>query len=1823
MRSFYKSIYGALAATIVVSPLHSAVSDPPVTIVFQNGLNDYQGAAERRIGPGYVNKDGILVTGNEEFYVDGGAKQLNDSGFGHAMMRFDNLVGPNAIPTGSKILNAKLTVIQKTHGNAHSPDTFTVFRLTRPFDSSSSATVTTDNPNPDFGTDGIFGDVDWVLGSFRASNVAGNAAVVSADVTRAVQSWVDGSSPNYGVGIAAELAYNGWSFNTSGSAQALRPKLEVTYVSGSDVQAKDFQSGLNGYDGLTDITVRTNGATVIGKNVGNYGFDAPTPGTDEPDIPGLMRFAGPEFDSLVNGRKIEKATLRLFTTSTSSSQSGGPFTVHRLLVPFTETTNREDFAPSTGEMIASGQIGPALGSFRSIAQFQVMAMDVTAAAKEWAAGEPNHGLYIASGTPDAWGVFSSGAWQIQAGNRKVFYPERAPELTIVSSPPLPIEITAPLNDSRYTIGTPVTFQVNTTLAAPATVEQVEFILDGKSIGIDTSAPYTFNYSGDKLGNFKLVAKLKDSTGREIISDQVQFSVIPPTGSGGLYFDGLSDHVALGDPAELKLSTFTVETWFRREARGVTTTTGSGGVVAIPLVAKGRDQTENSTLDTNWFLGIRDSDGTLMADFEGAGGVNFPITGVTKVPYSQWNHAAMTFDGTYFRLYLNGSLEQEVDTKGVTPRADSIQHASIATAMNSDGLAEGAFGGYMDEIRIWNVARSDQQIREKINSEVVTDSGLVARWGMTEGSGTTITSSSGNTISGNFGGLPTWTSGMIFNNNVLPSVVFTAPVSESSYQYGDQAAVQVTAADPDGSVVKVDYYDNGLLTHTATTSPFSFQYVVKSGNRVLTAVVTDNMGGTSRSLNSVSLSSSLPMPTVPGYSAGLVNGGDAELGTLTPPQNPAPWEIVATTAPPLAFVSPGTISGDIAVRINNNDVPYNSGIVLTTNCVINDNKSAIDNLAAPYAKDGKYRVANWDNNGPGELNPVTSPESSSFSMGFFPYANGWIGGNVAADGSLMPGSGGLPDGVVITNNAVGSYQIAGLPSGGNLIVIASGENSDDYASAGVSRDIWTVLLRDNNEKAENASFSFLYIPSSSRGIMSGMVAENGNFTALNPDADVVGVVSRRTAQGYELTFGDGDIINPTNTALFVSPDANLGPGADNAYSYSASGNSFVVFSHDLPGFNGVLQGAGFRFMAVPLNPHVPASNEVAVKVTKGITTESPEDNSLIFTVSRIGSTTSDLNVNYSLTGTATSGSDYIAMPGMVTIPAGKSSATVTITVLEDVLLEQDETVIITLLGGGPYTPSAYSTATGIIRNSGSSINMQTVTFQEGVNGYTGQTQRRVSKSRRLLPDGSQIDEYTAQNGDVTDAGVPVEFYPIDGGNPDSSDMMRFDHIIGSGPNKIPSNAKIIKAELTLTTHTVADSQTSGPYNVGRLTKAFSRTTVYTDLDQGPGMFEGVRGGIAPSPSAGFPPVVQGGTGTADVTSIIRAWVAGEPNHGFALFSGGTTDAWNYGTVGNTDSSKRPKLEVTYTTEVLQEFKLTANQSAIISSKDGSNTVDGAAVPVLGYLKAVSGDSQEAMMKFPVVFDNEAPGAIPLDREIVKAELVIRTGDFYDGPVDAYTNGVASIHQIITPWSPTSSYGANGPVVGVDVLPSAATGVGLGVDTVTSIDVTSIVRNWRAGQTNHGFNIKMSNSNNWGIYFPGSSNAAYAPYLRIITTTNGVQPVEEPFDLWAASFGVAGIARDSDEDHDGLSALMEYALGFNPKSYNTLPGIVRNGSNVSISFQKGSYASTDSKISYHIMSSENLVDWTEETTATQDSSSITFNLPSGEAKKFYRLKVIFTP
>ncbi|HVE40579.1 MAG TPA: S8 family serine peptidase [Planctomycetota bacterium] len=88
---------------------------------------------------------------------------------------------------------------------------------------------------------------------------------------------------------------------------------------------------------------------------------------------------------------------------------------------------------------------------------------------------------------------------------------------------------------------------------------------------------------------------------------------------------------------------------------------------------------------------------------------------------------------------------------------------------------------------------------------------------------------------------------------------------------------------------------------------------------------------------------------------------------------------------------------------------------------------------------------------------------------------------------------------------------------------------------------------------------------------------------------------------------------------------------------------------------------------------------------------------VFTIRRSGSTTGDLVITFTVSGSAASGTDYASLGTSVTIPSGAASATVTLQPVDDGIIEGSETVILTLAAGISYSVGTPKTATVTIHD----------------------------------------------------------------------------------------------------------------------------------------------------------------------------------------------------------------------------------------------------------------------------------------------------------------------------------------------------------------------------------------------------------------------------------------------------------------------------------------------------------------------------------------------
>jgi Concanavalin A-like lectin/glucanases superfamily/Secretion system C-terminal sorting domain/Calcineurin-like phosphoesterase len=247
---------------------------------------------------------------------------------------------------------------------------------------------------------------------------------------------------------------------------------------------------------------------------------------------------------------------------------------------------------------------------------------------------------------------------------------------------------------------------------------------------------------------------------------ILFFLFPIINNGqSVKLNGTSQYGNAGNAASLHLSSFTLEAWIKIDGSGTTTSTGTGGITnAVPIITKGRAETDGTPAkEVNYFLGYQPSTNKLVADFEdNVNGTNHPVSSTGTISTCTWTHVAATYNvsANTWKLYINGVLNKTLNlgTTIYTPELRSNMNTGIGTSFNSTSAVAGFFNGRVDEVRIWNIVRTDADILANYNAELTSGTGLVARWGLNEGSGSVVANSISGGPSISLTGSPAWMDG---------------------------------------------------------------------------------------------------------------------------------------------------------------------------------------------------------------------------------------------------------------------------------------------------------------------------------------------------------------------------------------------------------------------------------------------------------------------------------------------------------------------------------------------------------------------------------------------------------------------------------------------------------------------------------------------------------------------------------------------------------------------------------------------------------------------------------------------------------------------------------------------------------------------------------------------------------------------------------------------------------------------------------------------------------------------------------------------------------
>ncbi|MBT6517889.1 MAG: hypothetical protein HOK59_09120, partial [Candidatus Marinimicrobia bacterium] len=132
-----------------------------------------------------------------------------------------------------------------------------------------------------------------------------------------------------------------------------------------------------------------------------------------------------------------------------------------------------------------------------------------------------------------------------------------------------------------------------------------------------------------------------------------------------------------------------------------------------------------------FVVITANDNDVFNELSSWPGIEIPYDGNT------WTHIAGTYDGATARIFKNGVEQDSYSAENV---GGSIVWEDIATDLYIGKYLDGntSFKGSIDEVRIWDIARLENEIQASMNSTVdVNESGLTGYWKFNENSSPTI------------------------------------------------------------------------------------------------------------------------------------------------------------------------------------------------------------------------------------------------------------------------------------------------------------------------------------------------------------------------------------------------------------------------------------------------------------------------------------------------------------------------------------------------------------------------------------------------------------------------------------------------------------------------------------------------------------------------------------------------------------------------------------------------------------------------------------------------------------------------------------------------------------------------------------------------------------------------------------------------------------------------------------------------------------------------------------------------------------------------------
>lgn len=401
--------------------------------------------------------------------------------------------------------------------------------------------------------------------------------------------------------------------------------------------------------------------------------------------------------------------------------------------------------------------------------------------------------------------------------------------------------------------------------ADGSITRVEFFSGTNSLGIATGSPYTLTVSNLSAGSYVLSARATDNAGAVTASSPVHVTVDQPP---SVSLTSPANETTLTGPANLTLQAAASD--------------ADGSVVKVEFLA-----------------------GTTLLGTLTAGPYSWPVTNLSAGTFV---FSAKATDNAGF------ATTSSPVTIHVTTPANQPPQVSLISPTNGTIIVAPA--------TLTLVAAASDPDGSVIRVEFISGTNSL---GQTTGTPFSLTVS--NLAAGTYhltaratdnGGAAIVSSAVTVTVDAPPIVSLTSPADGTVFSSTTNFTLQAVASDTDGNIARVEFFYDGTLLGTATSSPYVWPVSgLAAGSHVLTAKATDNAGFATTS------SPVMVKVTTPANQTPIVNLISPANGTVIPA--PGSLNLVATATDPDGNVTKVEFFSGTNVLGVATSVPFSVGV----------------------------------------------------------------------------------------------------------------------------------------------------------------------------------------------------------------------------------------------------------------------------------------------------------------------------------------------------------------------------------------------------------------------------------------------------------------------------------------------------------------------------------------------------------------------------------------------------------------------------------------------------------------------------------------------------------------------------------------------------------------------------------------------------------------------------------------------------------------------------------------------------------------------------------